>query len=1497
MDLPEDRDRAPPRELEAAEQTTLAPTTGLVVGHPAPGGQVGQVLGGRYQIRAFLGRGGMGEVWRALDLKLRVEVALKALRPTLASDAARLELLRQEVRAAREVTSQNVCRVYDLVELDGRELVSMEYVDGTTLLDVLREKAPLDPPEAQGLASQFLAGLEAIHKVGLVHRDVKPENIMVTRTGRAVLMDFGLARSPAEGAGSVGGTRAYMAPEQARGEADSRSDLFSAGVVLAEMVSPRGLRDFESRQSVWNGIRAEPVGVPDSPWAPVVRKAVAKDPADRFQSVGELMRALEDVAFRVHDETGLVPYPGLASFTEADAEYFFGREAEVEAVWTKLQSAQLLGVIGASGSGKSSFLGAGLIPAKPEGWAVVRCTPGTAAVDGLRRGIYAELQGSPDAVHDLASGGDSAIVRAFGRWRQEHEHALLIVDQFEELFTQNGPEEQARFAGALGKLTLDADVHVVLAMRDDFFVRCNQFDELRPMYSELQVLDPPRGSALRRAVVQPALRCGYRFEDEQLADEILTEVEGERGALPLLAFALTRLWEKRDRESGRITRQAYREIGGVGGALAQHAEALMERLGPERHGIVREIFRNLVTAQGTRAARDTDELLSVFRDNRGDAAEVLRALIDARLLTSYEMPSDTGPGAQRAEVIHESLISRWPRLVGWRTQDADSARLRDELRQAARQWQEHGRTDDRLWTGTAFKEYEVWRERYPGGLTELEDSFAGAMDVAATRTRRRRRIAVAASFTILLVVLAVVASLWRRSLLETRRAEASKLLAVAQLRLGDHPNAALAYAVASLEHSDTDPARRFALEALWRGPPAIFFSDRVGSYQARWSADGKWLAVGGTFGLELVERETGAERQLSSKPALVLGFSSDGRRLVTPLKAGSTGFEVWSLPEGRLERTLDLGNYVWCWPPFDDRLVTVADDSAASGEGMFLFHRAALDGTTHEMIGPWQTHGPVDFDIDPSGTWISWAQEGQLLQQRLDALSLPPRVLGTDPGGLVTVRPWSDRVVVLGQGGEVRIWDALSGRPERTLKTTTDAAWIALDPKRRFLATCSPMALNPRSLVLFDLAAPRIAEPTPLLGTDWPQIDWMTFSPDGSWLLTVHEGTIILWNMAAAHSILLGRHEAPNVRVGFTRDGHLLSSSDGGVLRRWPLAPAGGENVTVLWSQPSAWLGYAGESMEVDRQDRFVVAADGGETKIHIVPLDGSAASTFQPQFPSELGTGDTSSPSLDPTGRLIAVTLVSARHPELTSIRIRDLVTGSERTLDTHPQGGTGWGQLGTGLEALAFSAWLPDGRLVTDGDAGLRVWDLADGTSRLLRPAGEAPPEGTLQLRVSADGRSIVRLAGAVKTGSTSSLSVFDLISGVTREITSHGRGLVLYALDSSGKILVTGDRYGVVRVGPLTGEEPHLLYGHAAAVTGVAVSPDGRWIASGSNDGTIRLWPMPDLSKPPLHTLPHDELLATLRSLTNLRAVRDPNSDTGWKIEIGSFPGWAVVPEWSP
>ncbi len=567
----------------------------------------GQVLGERYQILEMLGRGGMGEVWHAFDLKLRVEVALKALRQNLFKNERRLEMLREEVRAAREVVSPNVCRIFDLIEVEGRELVSMEYVDGATLLGVLQERGPLELKEAQDIASQFLAGLEAIHKVGLIHRDIKPENIMLTRAGRVVVMDFGLARQETEGGGTVSGTPAYMAPEQA-----ARTDSRCPRRCLRRR--RRAGRDGEPRRHQELRFPPERLGRRSLRTGQGPRHTVGsgdqagrcKDREGRYNSAHTLTRALEDVTLRVDGADDLHPYPGLASFTEDDAEYFFGREAEVEQMWRKLEGPpRMLALVGPSGAGKSSFLQAGLIPGAGTGWAIIRCTPGTSPLSALREALASEMSGDPDAMKELVRTEDSsATISAAGRWRRRHDHALLIVDQFEELVTLNSLADQELYASVLQDLVLEADIFVLLSMRDDFLMACNRHEALRPIVADLTLLDPPTGANLRRALVQPATKCGYRFEDDDLVDEMLTEVEGERGALPLLAFAAARLWEMRDRETGLLTRQAYGDIGGVGGALAKHAEATIDRIGVERIPVVRELFRNLVTAEGTRAVRE-----------------------------------------------------------------------------------------------------------------------------------------------------------------------------------------------------------------------------------------------------------------------------------------------------------------------------------------------------------------------------------------------------------------------------------------------------------------------------------------------------------------------------------------------------------------------------------------------------------------------------------------------------------------------------------------------------------------------------------------------------------------------------------------------------------------------------------------------------------------------------------------------------------------------------
>ncbi len=206
----------------------------------------GTLFAGRFRIVALLGRGGMGEVYRADDLKLGQPVALKLLPEPLARDPGRLAQFHNEVRVARQVSHRNVCRTYDIGEADGRHFISMEYVDGEDLASLLRRIGRFPQDRAIEVARQICAGLAAAHERGVLHRDLKPANIMIDGEGRVRITDFGLASLASDPANIRSGTPAYMAPEQLAGrEVSTRSDVYALGLVLFELFT--GRRVFEAR--------------------------------------------------------------------------------------------------------------------------------------------------------------------------------------------------------------------------------------------------------------------------------------------------------------------------------------------------------------------------------------------------------------------------------------------------------------------------------------------------------------------------------------------------------------------------------------------------------------------------------------------------------------------------------------------------------------------------------------------------------------------------------------------------------------------------------------------------------------------------------------------------------------------------------------------------------------------------------------------------------------------------------------------------------------------------------------------------------------------------------------------------------------------------------------------------------------------------------------------------------------------------------------------------
>jgi len=209
--------------------------------------QSGAVLGDRYEIIRQLGQGGMGAVYQARDREVDRMVALKVIRPELAGQPEILQRFKQELILARQVTHRNVIRIFDLGEAGGIKFITMEYIVGRDLRSLLIEKGKLPPAEAVAIIEQVCLALEAAHSEGVVHRDLKPQNIVVSGDGKVCVMDFGIARSiELEGmtrTGGLVGTPEYMSPEQVQGEkADARSDLFTLGIILTAVDWTRSAR-------------------------------------------------------------------------------------------------------------------------------------------------------------------------------------------------------------------------------------------------------------------------------------------------------------------------------------------------------------------------------------------------------------------------------------------------------------------------------------------------------------------------------------------------------------------------------------------------------------------------------------------------------------------------------------------------------------------------------------------------------------------------------------------------------------------------------------------------------------------------------------------------------------------------------------------------------------------------------------------------------------------------------------------------------------------------------------------------------------------------------------------------------------------------------------------------------------------------------------------------------------------------------------------------------
>jgi serine/threonine protein kinase len=772
---------------------------------PVPGQRMNQ-----YEIIRLLGEGGMGSVFLARDTKLGRRVAIKVLHTT---DPAVTQRFIVEARATARVEHENIVSIYEVGEWQGNPFMVLQFLQGQELTKLIPRGKRMPIPRVVEIMTPVLRALSYAHGEGIVHRDLKPDNIFVTDGGVTKVLDFGIAKvvqgedktTDGEGPrkltaeelqglgggkemtrhGAIMGTMPYMSPEQwGNGVTiDHTSDIWAVGIMMYKMLSgEHPLAPLSGMELMVTAFLDEPTPslkekAPDLPREiiEVVDKCLVKDKANRWADALALLRALEPFqpgrfsANRTeHVETS--PYAGLSAFQEQDANRFFGRKREIAAMAQRLRDRPIMAVVGPSGVGKSSLVRAGLVPAmrnSGESWDISVIRPGRTPLKSLASLLSQTVGTSTNLAEEISETEKVAerlltepgyLGTALRRQaRKEKKNLLVFVDQFEELYTLvQDPAERLAFTACLSAAADDSTspMRVIISIRSDFLDRCVEDQHFMTELSQgLFFISSPSRDGMRDAIVLPAEMAGYKFESETIIDEMLDHLAQTSGALPLLQFTADRLWTERDPSKRLLSLASYRALGGIAGALAAHADRVLEQVSAEQRTLARALLLNLVTPDRTRAIVSIDEL----RDQLGKSGDI-QALIDqfvaARLLTVQ-----TGGGGSGAtvELVHESLIHTWPQLARWLDEGHEDAAFLEQLRNASRQWAAKDKDAGLLWRGEMAEESKRFVRRFRGELSETQQQFLKAVIDMSMRAARIKKIAYITAAIVLVGMLAAAA--------------------------------------------------------------------------------------------------------------------------------------------------------------------------------------------------------------------------------------------------------------------------------------------------------------------------------------------------------------------------------------------------------------------------------------------------------------------------------------------------------------------------------------------------------------------------------------------------------------------------------------------------------------------------------------------------------------------------------------------------------------------
>ena len=1059
------------------------------------------------------------------------------------------------------------------------------------------------------------------------------------------------------------------------------------------------------------------------------------------------------------------PYPGLASYGEADAESFFGREAETQACLERLTRVRLLAVVGPSGSGKSSLLRAGLAAAlRCEGAHTVVLTPGRHPMDAL-----------------------TAVA--------PRPASVVLVDQAEEAFALCEDDgERERFFETLVAHT--ARGRVVLALRADHTGDIAATPALAPLVERgLFLLGPMSTDSLRAAIESPARQHGLVLEPG-LTDLLVREIEGEPGALPLLSHALRETWL---RHEGRIlTVAGYQASGGVRGAVAQSAEALYGELGDAERDQLRDlVLRLVVPGPGGEPLRGEVPRHQVVADPTQD--RLIDLMVTARLVTS---------DADMIELAHEAVVRAWPRLRGWLEDDLEGQRTRHRLTQATEDWTRSDHQDSDLYRGTRLTTTREWVTSTCPRLTDPEQRFLeaseelaaaderSAVELARTRGRmvRRLRFALAGAAVLLasaLVTGFVAVGQTGRARDEANAARARQLGAQA-LGDADIPLSSL-LAVAALKLDDTPETRATLSRVLARHSSLVATSAPVGRGVARLvrSPDGTRLATEDADNVvSLIDVATGhvTARYDADGPGRgdvqflqtsPLAFSPDGRTLAVGDETfGSTPLV---LLDGRTLAPLSRQ------PAHLPRWRAQSPDVAFSADGRFLAASFMLLSPRNDAIDgvPDRTRTMVwnlsHLERRPAAIKVPFDQYLERMALSPDGsrvyLSSPVAAYSVASGrrlwhlpGIITwegldLSPDGRRLAVVPGGpgdtqDQISLVDTRHHRVVRTLTGAPNLNDIAFSDDGRQVA-----AVGGSQLLTWDISSVRPTRTIPIDGASGVQL-----SPTVSraYVTDPGEGTVVTWDLdgSASYLPLTSTHPGlATVQVGFLQpagDGvHVASLVPGDINlvneRTGQVSPVRDAGDTTIFA-PGSWrrdggrFAYGtvdGQVQVFDDSGRLRIQArvsrvsvtgvdyaDNGEI-IATSDLSGRVAlldaSTGSAVGSSVRLRGPVAGLTLAPNGRTAFVVtradpITPSSIPSFDGWALLDLETGSVLRSGSLPE--TGW----------LWDDFSPDGaRVAVSFDSG-RVWIVDTRTGRPVDAPAPAHQSGIYWLGWSPDGSQIL-------------------------------------------------------------------------------------------------------------------------------------------------------------